>query len=133
MCIRDRNIIRADKNLKTGAEFVPVEAMANIRNFGDNITIGKNGGAVLDIRKLTDDQVEAFARAETAELTLNTVQNYQRVVPIVREGISRLPIGNFTAFPAEMIRNGTNALHRAIRELGSESPELQKILSLIHI
>ena len=36
------NIIRADKNLKTGAEFVPVEAMANIRNFGDNITIGKN-------------------------------------------------------------------------------------------
>ena len=121
------NIIRADKNLKPGAEFVPVESLTNIKNFQNNITIGKNGGAVLDIRKLTDDQVEAFARAETAELTLNTVQNYQRVVPIVREGISRLPIGNFTAFPAEMIRNGTNALHRAIRELGSESPELQKI------
>ena len=121
------NLIRSDKNLKPGAEFVPVEAMTNIRNFENNITIGKNGGAVLDIRKLTDDQVEAFARAETAELTLNTVQNYQRVVPIVRDGISRLPIGNFTAFPAEMIRNGTNALHRAIRELGSESPELQKI------
>ena len=121
------NLIRSDKNLKTGAEFIPVEAMSNIKNFGDNITIGKNGGAVLDIRKLTDDQVEAFARAETAELTLNTVQNYQRVVPIVKDGISRLPIGNFTAFPAEMIRNGTNSLHRAIRELGSESPELQKI------
>ena len=121
------NIIRADKNLKPGAEFVPVESMANIKNFQNNITIGKNGGAVLDIRRLTDDQVEAFARAETAELTLNTVQNYQRVVPIVRDGISRLPIGNFTAFPAEMIRNGTNSLHRAIRELASESPELQKI------
>ena len=119
--------IRNNTNLKPGEEFVPVEAIGNLTRFSDDITIGKNGGAVLDVTKLTDDQLEAFVRKETAELTLNTVKNYQRVVPIVRDGISRLPIGNFTAFPAEMLRNGTNALYRAIRELGSESPEIQKI------
>lgn len=62
-----------------------------------------------------------------AELTLNTVQNYKRVVPIVREIISKLPVGNFTAFPAEVTRNGVNALHRSIKELASANPEIQKI------
>ena len=130
-------------NLKAEAYEVPIEASKNILRFKDIIKVGKNGGPVIDVRNLknikvrenpldsknkkTIDALEAFARSEMAELTLNTVQNYKRVVPIVREIISKLPIGNFTAFPAEVTRNGVNALHRSIKELASANPEIQKI------
>ena len=36
-------------------------------------------------------------------------------------------VGNFTAFPAEVFRNGINTLQRAIKEIASSNPELQKV------
>jgi hypothetical protein len=36
-------------------------------------------------------------------------------------------VGNFTAFPAEVIRNSLNTLQRAIKEIASSNPELQKV------
>ena len=36
-------------------------------------------------------------------------------------------VGNFTAFPAEVIRNSLNTLQRAVKEIASSNPELQKV------
>lgn len=61
-----------------------------------------------------------------ADIVKNTVPNYERVPEFVK-GIRKLPVGNFIAFPAEIIRTSTNTLKQALTELASESPELQRI------
>ena len=61
-----------------------------------------------------------------ADIVKNTVPNYERVPQFIK-GIRKLPVGNFIAFPAEIIRTSTNTLKQALTELASESPELQRI------
>ena len=46
----------------------------------------------------------------------NTVPNYERVPQFI-EGLRKLPVGNFIAFPAEIIRTSFNTLNRAIDEV----------------
>ncbi len=110
---------------------VPIESAKNITRFADLIQGSPSTGAIIKprdiIERYGDEALEQFARSEASEVTLNTVQNYQRVVPAVGEIVRRSPFGNFVAFPAEIIRNTTNALSRGIKELASDNPELQKI------
>ena len=61
-----------------------------------------------------------------ADIVKNTVPNYERVPQFIK-GIRKLPVGNFIAFPAEIIRTSGNTLKQALTELASESPELQRI------
>ena len=61
-----------------------------------------------------------------ADIVKNTVPNYERVPEFIK-GIRKLPVGNFIAFPAEIIRTSTNTLKQALTELSSKSPELQRI------
>jgi len=116
---------------KAPESVVPIESAKNITRFADLIEGSPRTGAVIKpqdiINKYGNEGLEQFARSEAGEITLNTVQNYQRVVPIVGEVVRRSPFGNFVAFPAEIIRNTTNAVSRAIKELASDNPELQKI------
>jgi len=115
---------------KAPESVVPIESAKNITRFADLIE-GSKGGAVIKpqdiINKYGEEALEQFARSEAGEITLNTVQNYQRIVPFVSEVIRKSPLGNFVAFPTEIIRNTTNALSRSIKELASENKELQKI------
>ena len=115
---------------KAPESVVPIESAKNITRFADLIE-GSRGGAIIRpqdiINKYGQEGLEQFARSEAGEITLNTVQNYQRVVPFVSEVIRRSPFGNFVAFPSEIIRNTTNAVSRGIKELASDNPELQKI------
>ena len=110
---------------------VPIESAKNITRFADLIQGSPRTGAIIKpqdiINKYGDEALEQFARSEAGEVTLNTVQNYQRVVPAVGEVVRKSPFGNFVAFPAEIIRNTTNAVSRGIKELASDNPELQKI------
>lgn len=116
--------------LKESDSLVPVEAAKNIVKFADDIQAGKGGALIRPseiISKYGDEGLEMFVRGEAGEIAANTIQNYQRVVPAVGKVIRYSPFGNFVAFPAEIMRNTTNAVSRGIKELASDNKEIQKI------
>lgn len=51
-----------------------------------------------------------------ANIVKNTVPNYDRVPQFIKD-IRKLPVGNFVAFPAEIVRTTTNILKNSIDEI----------------
>jgi len=90
----------------------------------------ENNQPVINVGKLKaagDNVLDKFIKGEAADIALNVTPTYSRVPEIVKE-LKYIPvIGNFTAFPAEVIRNTVNTLERGIKELASNSAELQKV------
>ena len=52
----------------------------------------------------------------SADLVKNNVPNYAMVSEFVK-GLRKLPVGNFVAFPAEIIRTSTNIVETALKEI----------------
>ena len=116
--------------LKEPDSFIPIDAAKNLVKFSDLIEAGKGGAKIKPsaiINKYGEEGLESFVRGEMGEVAANTIQNYKRVVPGVGVVIRKSPLGNFVAFPAEIMRNTTNAVSRGIKELASDNKELQKI------
>ena len=94
------------------------------------IKLNDKGQPVINVGELKaagDTVVDKFIKGEAADIALNVTPTYSRVPEIVKE-LKYIPvIGNFTAFPAEIIRNTVNTLERGIKELASNSVELQKV------
>ena len=114
--------------------FIPVTA---VKNFSDpNIqrliqaSPDEQLGAVVkagELRAAGNDVVNKFVKGEGAEIALSVTPTYSRVPELVKE-LKFIPVfGNFTAFPAEIFRNTGNTIQRAIKELASSNPELQKV------
>ncbi len=61
-----------------------------------------------------------------ADIVKNTVPNYERVPQFVK-GMRKLPLGNFIAFPAEIMRTSANTLKQALDEIASDTPQLREI------
>jgi len=61
-----------------------------------------------------------------ADIVKNTVPNYERVPEFVKS-IRKLPLGNFIAFPAEILRTSANTLKQSLDELASGDPRLAEI------
>ena len=59
-------------------------------------------------------------------LTVNTVPTYSKV-PKVIENIRNLPLGNFIAFPAEILRTTSNIISIGARELTSTNPFIRQM------
>ena len=95
---------------------IPATDAQNILEFGRGANIGA----------LTGDNLTLALKREAAAIVRDTVPNYARV-PAAIQALRRLPLGNFIAFPAELIRTSGNILTRATKELASASPEIRSI------
>ena len=110
--------------------FVPIQSPKNMTRFADLIESGGGVGKIKPqdiINRYGEEGLERFVRSEAGEVAGNTIQNYQRIVPFVSTVIRNSPLGNFVAFPSEIIRNTANAVSRGITELASENTAIQKI------
>ena len=80
------------------------------------------GGSVKNAEAQLGQSLDQYA----ADIVKNTVPNYERVPEFVK-GIRKLPVGNFIAFPAEILRTSANTLGQAMKELGSDNRAIQEI------
>tara|TARA_B100000963_G_scaffold85361_2_gene72980 strand:+ start:389 stop:5137 length:4749 start_codon:yes stop_codon:yes gene_type:complete len=101
---------------KIGADFAdnPTLRRQQLSAFARHI--GKQKGEGLD---------EALKRA-AADTVRNTVPNYE-LVPEFIKGLRGVPLGNFIAFPAEILRTGFNTLDTAAKELESPVQAIREI------
>ena len=107
---------KAFKNNPNAA--IPVSDGRNLLEFGPVIKMSDP--------KMTPQALETALKREAAEIVKDTVPNYARVPEAIKR-LRQLPVGNFIAFPAEIIRTSGNILQRSIKELASESPEIRAI------
>jgi len=113
------------------AEAKPVKAAENLYQAGDdiwkiynfNFELNKLRNAYrADGIQVSDDVL----KQEAARIVRNTVPNYN-MAPQVIKTLRRAPVGNFIAFPYEILRTGANTIARGIDELASESASIRKI------
>ena len=95
---------------------IPVTDYRNVIDFGPNVKAAD----------LDEAQLKVFLKREAASITKDLVPNYVRVPEFIKT-LRKLPVGNFIAFPAEIIRTSGNVMGRAIKEVASESPEMREI------
>ncbi len=59
---------------------------------------------------------DEYLKREAANLVKNNVPNYAFVSDFIK-GLRKLPVGNFVAFPAEIIRTSSNIVETALKEI----------------
>ena len=59
---------------------------------------------------------EQYLKRAAADLVKNNVPNYAFVSDFIK-GLRKLPVGNFVAFPAEIIRTSANIVDTALKEI----------------
>ena len=64
-------------------------------------------------KQIFNDQ---YLKKEAANLVKNNVPNYAFVSDFIK-GLRQLPVGNFVAFPAEIIRTSANIVETALKEI----------------
>jgi len=88
------------KGLQFGDDIVEVITDANGRKFDRKIGVFN----------------EEYVKKQAANLVKNNVPNYAFVSEFIK-GLRKLPVGNFVAFPAEIMRTGTNIVSTALDEI----------------
>ena len=81
------------------------------RNAG--LRLGQEFTDMNGVKRLFNDQT---LKEMSADLVKNNVPNYA-MVPEFIKGLRKLPVGNFVAFPAEIIRTSANIVETALKEI----------------
>ncbi len=84
-----------------------------------NAFAGDMNAAEAYVKSITNSSGESVYKnlnEYAADIVKNTVPNYERVPEFVQD-LRKLPLGNFIAFPAEIVRTSVNTLGRAIDEV----------------
>jgi len=88
------------KGLQLGDDIVEVITDANGNKFDRKIGIFN----------------DEYLKKQSAKLVKNNIPNYAFVSEFIK-GLRKLPVGNFVAFPAEIMRTGTNIVSTALDEI----------------
>jgi hypothetical protein len=96
---RLRNAYKA-KGLQLGDDIVEVVTDSNGRKFDRKIGVFN----------------DEYLKKQSAKLVKNNIPNYAFVSEFIK-GLRKLPVGNFVAFPAEIMRTGTNIVSTALDEI----------------
>ena len=76
----------------------------------------RDGQEFIDMKGVKRIFNEEYLKKTAADLVKNNVPNYAFVSEFVK-GLRKLPVGNFVAFPAEIMRTGTNIVSTALDEI----------------
>jgi len=76
----------------------------------------KLGQEFIDPKGITRRFNDQYLKEAAADLVKNNVPNYAYVSDFIKN-LRKLPVGNFVAFPAEIMRTGTNIVQTALDEI----------------
>jgi hypothetical protein len=96
---------------------IDVQLATNISTFEKQSLINKKDNLVQQFKNIKD--VSAY-------LVTNTIPTYSKV-PAIIKNIRNLPLGNFIAFPAEILRTSAHLLEIGARELTSTNPYIRQM------
>jgi len=76
----------------------------------------RDGQEFIDMNGAKQIFNDQYLKREAANLVKNNVPNYAFVSDFIK-GLRQLPVGNFVAFPAEIIRTSANIVESALKEI----------------
>ena len=85
-------------------------------NLGDDIIEVVTDAEGRQFRRKIGTFNDEYIKKASADLVKNNVPNYARVSEFIK-GIRKWPVGNFVAFPAEILRTSTNIVDTALKEI----------------
>ena len=101
-----------------------IKSLNRSRNLNQELKYKENFYAHINAKGNTS--IDESMKQHAADVVRNTVPNYE-LVPEFITGLRGLPLGNFIAFPAEILRTGFNVLDTALRELSSNDAAIREI------
>ena len=75
---------------------------------------------------ITRETVDRMYKEEAARIVRNTVPNYNMAPDFIRQ-IRKLPVGNFIAFPYEILRTSMTTVRRGLEELSDPNEAIKAI------
>ena len=107
-----------------GPNATPDEVLANVKDWYR--TVAKEDFVENSIFTGQAKTADEAIKDVSAYLVTNTIPTYSKV-PLLVQAIRRLPVGNFVAFPAEILRTTSNVLLIGARELTSTNPYIRQM------
>lgn len=102
----------------------PDQVLTNVKDWYK--TIAKEDFVENSIFTGQKKTAEEALKDVSAYLVTNTIPTYSKVPDIIK-AIRNLPLGNFVAFPAEILRTTSNVLTLGARELTSTNPYIRQM------
>ena len=90
----------------------------------DYFKIGTFEAELAVLKRATPNADEAVLRQEAALITRNTLPNYDQIPKGIKQ-LRNTPIGNFVAFPAEMLRTSLHIVKQGVKEVTSNNAVLR--------